>query len=111
MLTRLQEKIKAWENDIFIVLISILAILIIVGSGVLYEKSRGKKEIIYEQQAFSVNAAAGPIEDTHFIASRNGSKYYPAGCASINRIKTENKIYFNDEASAQKAGFEPSTQC
>ncbi len=46
----------------------------------------------------------------HFIyASKRGKKYYFYNCKSS--IKEANKIYFDSEASAQKAGYTLSKTC
>jgi hypothetical protein len=43
--------------------------------------------------------------------SVNGTKYYNYGCKSGNRIKIENRLYFENEAEALLAGYEPSVNC
>lgn len=47
----------------------------------------------------------------NYLASRSGTKYYPVGCKSANRIKEENRIWFSDIESAQNAGYEPASNC
>lgn len=46
-----------------------------------------------------------------YVASKNGTKYYLPSCGSANRIKEENKIYFNTKEEAEAAGFTPSSTC
>ncbi len=46
-----------------------------------------------------------------FVASKNGAKYYPADCGSANRIKEENKVYFNSTSAAETAGYSLSATC
>ena len=46
-----------------------------------------------------------------FVASKNGKKYYPLSCPSVQRIKQENKIFFSSEAEAKGAGLEPAAGC
>lgn len=46
-----------------------------------------------------------------YVASKNGTKYYPAGCAGANRIKEENKISFASEAAAVGAGLALAAGC
>jgi len=50
-------------------------------------------------------------ETGKYVASRSGEKYYLPTCGTVNRIKEENKIYFNTKEEAEAAGFEPSTAC
>jgi hypothetical protein len=42
------------------------------------------------------------------VASVNGTKYYFADCAEVNRIKEENRVGFATVAEARDAGYEPS---
>lgn len=44
-----------------------------------------------------------------YVASKNGKDYYKIDCK--NRIKEENKIYFQTEGDAKKAGYAPSATC
>ena len=46
-----------------------------------------------------------------FVASRSGKKYYPSNCGSANRIKPENKIYFDTESEAETKGFTRTETC
>lgn len=47
----------------------------------------------------------------NFVASKNGSRFYPVDCKSASRIKPENKIYFNTASDAQNAGFTLASSC
>lgn len=46
-----------------------------------------------------------------YVASKNGTKYYLPTCASANRIKDENKIWFLSKEEAAAAGYAPSSTC
>lgn len=46
-----------------------------------------------------------------FVASKNGTKYYPMDCKSASRIKDENKVYFNSETEAIDEGYEKASGC
>lgn len=46
-----------------------------------------------------------------FVASKNGTKYYPVNCSSASRINDENKVYFETEQEALDAGLEKSSTC
>lgn len=52
----------------------------------------------------------GPNEGL-FVGSINGTKYYPKGCSSANRIKEANQTWFTSEEQAQMAGYERTSQC
>lgn len=47
----------------------------------------------------------------NYIASINGTKYYPRGCKAVNRIKVENRVYFKSGSDAQKSGYGYSSSC
>ena len=44
-------------------------------------------------------------KNARFVASKNGSNYYARGCSSANRIKEENRIYFQTQQEAEALGF------
>jgi hypothetical protein len=45
------------------------------------------------------------------FASKNGSTYYTPGCASGNRVKIENRVYFDSESDAEDQGYTRSKLC
>ena len=57
------------------------------------------------------NSANTVIEKGAFVASKNGTKYYPSNCSSVSRIKEENKVYFNTEQEAKNAGLSRTSTC
>jgi hypothetical protein len=46
-----------------------------------------------------------------FVGSKNGTKYYPLSCKSANRIKDENKVYFNSTQEAIDGGYTLASGC
>lgn len=46
-----------------------------------------------------------------WMASINGSAYFPLDCFSAKRIKKENQIFFKTEKEAQDRGFKRSLTC
>ena len=47
----------------------------------------------------------------NFLASINGKAYYPKDCAAANRIKEENRIWFNTKEEAELQGYQPAQNC
>lgn len=45
------------------------------------------------------------------IASKNGKRYYYKNCGGVNRIKTENRIYFETEQQAESKGLTLASGC
>lgn len=50
-------------------------------------------------------------QQQNFIASKSGTKYYPIGCGTANRINQENRIYFATEQEAQDKGYSRTATC
>lgn len=46
-----------------------------------------------------------------FVASKSGSVYYPKGCKGINRIKPENRVFFESKEEAERGGLKPAASC
>lgn len=50
-------------------------------------------------------------EELEVFASKDGTKYYYAGCAGLKRIKKENVITFASKELAEKAGYSLAANC
>lgn len=46
-----------------------------------------------------------------YVASKNSDKYHLATCPGAQRIKEENKIWFDSKEAAEKAGLTPAANC
>lgn len=58
--------------------------------------------------------STGSAESTaggKYVASKSGSAYHLPWCSGAQRIKEENKIYFNSKEDAEKAGYHPAGNC
>jgi hypothetical protein len=55
--------------------------------------------------------AAAKASTGTYVASKTGSKYYLPSCSGAKRIKEENKVWFEDKAEAEKAGYQPASTC
>ncbi len=51
------------------------------------------------------------VETGSIIASKTGKKYYFPWCSGVNRIKEENRIFFESEIIAQERGLTLSKTC
>lgn len=45
------------------------------------------------------------------VASKNGKRYYYPNCGGINRIKPENRIYFDTNEQAESKGLTLASGC
>jgi len=59
-----------------------------------------------------------PIDNTpsnistgQIVASKNGQRYYYPNCSGINRIKPENRIYFENKKQAEDKGLTLASGC
>lgn len=73
-----------------------------------------EKALVHMAEAgkmYAATIAATSSKMGAFAGSKTGKVYYPTGCASVNRIKAENRIYFATVAEAEGSGRTRSAQC
>lgn len=113
-------KIKLWmENNYYD--IALITIIVLVGIGAfglgrLSVRSNAEKgvdpvQIIGSVERIDESRAKESQGAGNYVASRNGTKYYPYGCASANRISDENKVYFKTKEEAVNSGYSASSAC
>jgi len=56
-------------------------------------------------------STAMPTLAGKYVASKNGKLYYTVTCKASNRIKEENKVYFDTREDAEKSGYAWATSC
>ncbi len=56
-------------------------------------------------------AAVAAARQGAYVAAQSGTKYYLPTCSGTNRIKEENKVWFNSTAEAEAAGYGPAANC
>jgi hypothetical protein len=126
------EKIKCFCTNTAWSEIIVIFIILLTGINAFYIGSlkklnlNGNVELILQKGVFvldfaeksgkNVLSGAGNLDsesglEKSFVASKNGTKYYPVGCSGANRIKEENKIYFSTEKEARDRGLGPSKNC
>ena len=126
-INNIKEKIKAYKNDIFIVLVIILVALISFGLGRLSKIRENKAPVTIENLGASMinsqenltqndqNIKSNQIQINSsqgmLIGSKNGTKYHFPWCSGAQRIKEENKIWFSNKEEAEKAGYSPAANC
>lgn len=99
----------------FLIILSVSALSF--SFGAVFERTRIRKAFpvtITENQDISdawYSYHEQKEERAQYYASKNGSKAYPLDCSVGNRIKDENKIFFDSLEQAQGLGFELSSRC
>jgi methylphosphotriester-DNA--protein-cysteine methyltransferase len=51
------------------------------------------------------------LANGNFVASINGKAYYPIGCKASERIKEENRVWFETTEEAESQGYQPAKNC
>lgn len=49
--------------------------------------------------------------NSKIVASKNGKRYYYSNCGGVNRIKPENRIYFDTKEQAESKGLTLAAGC
>lgn len=107
------------EDKIILFIGFILVAFLSFGAGKLSETYRPETPIIFKDapecpaltvagDATQVGAIDNATVDTaqgKIIGNKNSKIYHIPGSASYNKISEENRVYFNTEADAQKAGY------
>ena len=57
-----------------------------------------------------INKPSNPTS-TNYVASINGSAYYPVNCKAAEKIKEENRVWFNSAQEAELDGYAPAKNC
>lgn len=109
------KKIKPYENDIILVFVIVFVALIAFGLGRLSAISEKKTPITIENlSAATVTTTPDFVASTTaklYVASKNGTKYHFPWCSGASTIKEENKIWFSSKEEAEKAGYQPASNC
>lgn len=113
---KIREKIKSYENDIFIVLIIILVAVISFGLGRLSKIKENKTPINIENTPASVITPTDPTDESvptkgMLVGSKNSDKYHYPWCSGAQGIKEENKIWFSSREEAESSGYTPAANC
>lgn len=103
--------------DLWVLLItSILSILAIISSGLLYEwigNRHSPIEITHEAEKFisSVKSGDSTYAPQPVVASKRGKTYYLPWCPQAEKLKKENKIIYKNSTEAELAGYKPAKNC
>ena len=74
-------------------------------------KSDTKVEEINSTEVSSANNQETNLATGNIVASKNGKRYYYPNCGGINRIKPENRIYFETKEQAEAKGLTLASGC
>ena len=115
----LPKKTENDSSDIFIIALIVLVAFAGFGLGRLSTvQKESKQAIVFEQSNLFGNTYTSTkspntdiVKTGQLVASVNGTKYHFPWCSGAQRIKEENKIWFNNEQEAREAGYTPAANC
>lgn len=61
--------------------------------------------------SFSDSKSSAAIIQGKYVASKSGTAYHYPWCSGAQRIKEENKIWFDTKEEAEKKGYKPAGNC
>lgn len=97
-------------RDVLVITVLVLSASASFALGYLAGIDEGKGTDL-TPESFSSAVFAATSTTGQFVASKNGTKYYPSDCAGANRISDENKVWFASAAAAAEAGYAPAANC
>ena len=114
MLSNLKQFVKEHESDITLTIGIVLVALISFGAGRLTTPQTNKEPIIIQGPTASIEQSLSEVgqstnkettEQGKFIGSVNSNKYHWPDCPWVNKIASQNQIWFSSESEAQAAGY------
>lgn len=115
-LSNFKEFVKRREDDIIILSGVVLIALVSFGAGRLTASKIVQEPIVIEnggverlKEAAAISSELGKNEEKRLVASRNGKYYHWPWSPWAEKIKAENKVWFDNEEAAQKAGYRRSS--
>lgn len=116
--------LKHLENkEVFTVLTIILVAFASFGLGRLSKIERSAFPVRVENTAAAIEGVEKELPKTlaipkqvsakegSYVASKTGEKYHLPWCSGAQRIKEENKIWFDSKEAAEQAGYTPAANC
>lgn len=126
ILSKIFNSVKLYQKDIFLVFCIILISAISFNLGKINSlqkipisitsdpSGQGQADIysaVNNEKETTAGTAQNQVIDRRVVVSKNSDKYHFTWCPGAKQIKDENKIWFEDEAAAQKAGYIKAGNC
>lgn len=102
----LDSGVGEWAVPVIILLVGLSSF----GLGRLSAASEARPAVSVLQAASAAESREITVGGT-VVASRSGGSYHFPWCAGAKTIKESNKVWFKDEAAAQKAGYTAAKNC
>lgn len=117
ILAKLWSRVKERQKDIFLAFCMLLIAFIGYNLGRInaLEQTpvtiKGGEADIFRAGETGSKSSPKQILDKRVVVSKNSDKYHFTWCAGAKRIKEENKVWFETEATAQAAGYTKAGNC
>lgn len=120
ILAKIGDWVKVYQKDIFMVFCMVL--ITIIGYNLGKINSLKQTSVTISDVAADIYSASNQegiiktnnkpaVVDKRVVVSKNSDKYHFTWCSGAKRIKEENKLWFETEASAQAAGYTKAGNC
>lgn len=102
---------KRFIGKTWLIIGFILSIFGSYGLGFLSAIDTLKIPIYVEKSQENVYQKEKIEENQYILASKSGTKFYFIWCSGSNRIKEENRVFFQSIDEAIKKGYQPAKNC
>lgn len=106
----IKRNIKLYEHEIFFALSVVLVGFIGYGLGRLSRLDENKTPIVIREDA-SLFAGTSSSVGGKIVASKSGSTYHFPWCPGAKKIGDANKIWFDSQIEAERAGYKKALNC
>lgn len=119
IIRKVKHLIKENADDLFIALIIFLVGIVSFGLGRLSIIWPQKEPITIEnhesrimnQEGIALHGLKNSDSRGKYVASKNGTAYHLPWCQGAQKIKEENRIWFDTKEEAERSGYKPAGNC
>jgi hypothetical protein len=118
ILAKIMRLVKHYSYDVFLVLCMLAVAFIGYNIGQIRALRKTPIEVDYGASIYRSAKEAGPTAtpkplDTRVVVSKKSKtyKYHYSWCSGAKRINEENKVWYETEDAAQKAGYSLAGNC
>ena len=101
---------EAWVAEWGLIVLVFLVALASFGLGRLSALEEVRPPVSIIQAPTESNQRAMALGGL-FVAARSGTVYYYPWCTGVSKINPANKVWFESEAAARRAGYAPAKNC
>jgi len=106
------------NNALFTILTILIVSICSFGLGRLSKDNQENSSVSIQNNNLATISKSGEVQPLQilpiggkYVASKNSNKYHAPWCSGAQRIKEENKIWFNNKEEAEASGYTPASNC